>query len=861
MEILRNSNTNKLSRDEEIKLGVSIDSTQKVIPRTGLLSSVLSLYELYNEERDNCDRFRLIFTVNPICTNVLYNIKTEIVKGEGSDDCVCLNYENIPWTGLSEEVNNVINTSGDSLTFEQAMLDTEYSYKDLGGLVYHCGVDIFDNHMLRNTGFQFFKKPSGNTGTITDDKAREVFNTINSYLTDNDGKVVKEKMSLTNETTEVEMHAYYMDNIMSFQDSFLENLREIDGWYGFYNAGNINIPNTEIDGKEVNLNRTINNNKQCEFIDLYPDRSLFSFIPKVNKARRRVENNWDYCITYPAESDSGMLVTCGVANSDGSIRMTKIESGRTDGGNYLIRFTTIIDHGLSVGDYIGLRTNVNDDIIRCQVTSLGDLEGHNTDRVFTIRYNNIARLDILHENEADSSVTIDTSWSASFKRISNGVECKYYFRVLKKLGDYRSECNKIVGGKNIYGDKFAQIVFTDDIVLPFDVKDNLGMPVSELYLTVVKRNAGNRLWYDYPSDASGSTLGSPSIEFSHCFGKVTAALDLSDTVGDYNIHRIHNCEGVDIFGTESGIVQSIGSEGDGITVYDDTFYLDIVEFDQTTFAEKSLEPVYFRFNTRQREFNPTDTGVTNVFSSITYHELMSDDYTPNGSNGFSDFEVSALTIPDTSNTGETPTPVNLMPEGYYYKPSFRVKVRERSDFKTSPMKLMRGDVEIREDAEWGMVFECGTDLGLKFGDVICFVNADSTAMGQFKRFVRTEDSNFIVVDIDPSMAGPYSYVYRVVDRCPLYSVVNPKTSELVWREIVPMSELDNDSDLYDMPFSNGANYRHTNINFFLRRQDPDGNYGLRDYNNEAADYSVQWLKRMDLSEVFFFYNNLSQICF
>ena len=29
-----------------------------------------------------------------------------------------------------------------------------------------------------------------------------------------------------------------------------------------------------------------------------------------------------------------------------------------------------------------------------------------------------------------------------------------------------------------------------------------------------------------------------------------------------------------------------------------------------------------------------------------------------------------------------------------------------------------------------------------------------------------------------------------------------------------------------MPFANGAHYQHNGFNFFLRRQDPDGEYGL-----------------------------------
>ena len=55
------------------------------------------------------------------------------------------------------------------------------------------------------------------------------------------------------------------------------------------------------------------NRNACEFIDLYPDRTLFSFLPKYNKYRKRAEKNWDYCITYPKSKDSKKVSeVCGV---------------------------------------------------------------------------------------------------------------------------------------------------------------------------------------------------------------------------------------------------------------------------------------------------------------------------------------------------------------------------------------------------------------------------------------------------------------------------------------------------------------------------------------------------------------------
>ena len=36
-----------------------------------------------------------------------------------------------------------------------------------------------------------------------------------------------------------------------------------------------------------------------DFVDMYPGRDLYTFLPKYNKFRKRIEKNWNYCMTYP----------------------------------------------------------------------------------------------------------------------------------------------------------------------------------------------------------------------------------------------------------------------------------------------------------------------------------------------------------------------------------------------------------------------------------------------------------------------------------------------------------------------------------------------------------------------------------
>ena len=55
----------------------------------------------------------------------------------------------------------------------------------------------------------------------------------------------------------------------------------------------------------------------------------------------------------------------------------------------------------------------------------------------------------------------------------------------------------------------------------------------------------------------------------------------------------------------------------------------------------------------------------------------------------------------------------------------------------------------------------------------------------------------------------------------------------LWRNELSDKDLLIGDELYDSIFTNGANYRHLMINFYLRRQDPTGEYGL--YSAAATD--------------------------
>ena len=85
-KILLNSKKSINSVNVENSVGISLEQKARLVPYTNV-NAHLDKYELYNKERDESQKYRFIFTINPICSNILYNIKTEVVENEGGTDC------------------------------------------------------------------------------------------------------------------------------------------------------------------------------------------------------------------------------------------------------------------------------------------------------------------------------------------------------------------------------------------------------------------------------------------------------------------------------------------------------------------------------------------------------------------------------------------------------------------------------------------------------------------------------------------------------------------------------------------------------------------------------------------------------
>ena len=953
-------NRSVFSNDVERTINVGLSTKTRLLPNDNV-SDNFSLFEQYNRERDECNKIRLILNVNPVCSNVLYNARTEIVLNEGSSACTLL----IGQKSLAKETYapNAVNTTS-SIKYMDAIRNTEYSHPENGGFVYHCGFDIFNNHMLRKKEFVHVNK-------IDDEEDDgKNYNTIRDYCRDGRGHIVKEEIgiSITKAGT-TDMHLYQYDTIMSMPTAFMDNCIEKDGWWGFTNPSTIEIPNS--DDKSVSINRMMANNKSCEFIDLYPDRSLYSFIPKFNKHRRRLEKNWDYCITYPYKSDFETLnVVCGGEQQAIRANMKQRMNGA---GQPVVECSSYFKHNLKPGNYVtfyyymphykilvkdvngGLKYWKNDEgeflykesdfdingllkkehdgpvrqimsktftrySIKVKVDGIGDANGDHTDRIFVVKYNDIREIYeyMLH-------------LGCFYKKNNGNTDCLYYFRKFKKLtnvdgGVIKSDVNKVAFGKNIYGDDVAQVIFTDDIDIN-GLLDHNGRPVSELYFTIVKRNAGYKEWYE-KKNYSGDT-----VEFSHCFGEVTSAIDfcgIEDEPFDYNIHMAHNLSRTANDGEAKKLSFSAWGETilsgtpktleRNITIENDEYFGDIVEYDIYKATETVIGNVYHRFNTAQREFFGTD------FQHILQDVIVSDDYDKANGEGkaFScvTYYVNNVKNP-ISTKGDSNSLMygNISPEGYYYNPHMKLQVRENDDVETTSsakyvnysqptLRIVRtyllikedGTIEIYNSESDANANKKGNDVivlqssyyeinmkvpvnyGFYKGDYIAFYDKQTSdvAWGEIVNVsgsyltINIDSKDFDMVDavtlalFDPQSGGRRFYAYWSTYNTPVYAKLCEGTRKFVWRKIVPPSQMMQDDELYNLPFTNGRFYLEKNINFFLKRQDPVGKYGLsipifkiykQTVSNPMVRFGIDGHNPIDFSEIMFVMNNINNNCF
>ena len=849
MKIKLNSTNSVNSLNKDTFSNIEIKQTTKPFHYLNIKETV-DQYEVFKEEKENCNKYRLILTINPYCTNVLFNTLTEIIKDEGSD--------RLETIGDNSKAKSCGKAYGNTTPNRYQMIrNTEYSRDEIN-YEYLPGYDIFNNHILRNTSFKLVN--------YNNNKDRDVFNTIEDYMRYSDGSNVKfrKRNSISSISNEHNRHLYLADDILNITDSINANLSEQNGWWGFINSSTLknkyraNSNSSKWDS--LGIEHVICNRKNCEFIDMYPDRTLYSFNPKYNSFKNRLEYNWDICITYPSDNYYDHPL---IQNSDYGINALKICSiDKMNGinGNEVIVIKTYVRHGLKQGDSIyiyfdGVRTNR-----QFKIYSLGDINSNNKDYIFIIN-----GIDILDEIGKIDNNNVDYR----LNRVVNGVESSYYIRKFTKLPNFKARKtllteeiasdkenfkkyireNALKDGKirefdkeqyqlafasTVYNDNSTQITFTDGIDIS-NMKDNLGRPLTEMYITIIKNNKGYKKWYNtenkFPTDYKDE-----DYEYSHCFGRLCSGFEMMyggylDSEKYSDVRKLNNISTYDMC-----------LEGDGeINKDDDFFYGDVVSFNPNECIENVLSDVCFRFNTAQREWN---ADKNNWIGQFRYDEITSDDY--DYSNGEDSFNAEEKEL-NTDESCDT-----IRPEGYYYKAHYRIPLRGIGGVKQSSHHSIIVESSACTVVNSKVFVQVNTKLRHKLSsnDSLLFFDAledkwystkvvyimDSTKFLIGPQNILDNNGNSLLgkqipqlelVNLLNNMTTNHMLLLKKNTDIPSYATQIKGENTFLWRDIVPLEESSNNDDSnIEYIFANGYYYINKDINFYLKRQDPEGKLGL-----------------------------------
>ena len=925
---------NKKSVNTSEGLNVSLKGKRKLLP-TNDIGEVVSAYDVYREEREKCNKIRLTCQVNAVCTNVLFNSVTEIVGNEGSSGVSFLNYGII--NGESGDTSSsVLINSGDSIFYKENSLNfwkqknVKEAIRDTQltnfGYVYHCGADMFNNHLIRSKTFKSVCQLGDGV------ESSSTFNTIEDMLRDENGKQVKERIYFPTSSgissralNQTKLHLYNYDDLYTYKEC-LENrlIKTFEGWVGFYNKSKIKTYQNYGDSENeitLNIDKPIMYLNGGDFVDMYPDRTLYSFVPKYNTHKNRVEKNWNYCLTYPSSSTTEGFEDIIQTNNNSLKAIYFNENTIADNGLRQLVVYSIAKHGLSVGDTVNIYNTTSGGttelvLNNAKVTAIAD------DYIFTVfstvqisKYwveinnddissANTINLDLgtdglveftLVEHkyfikglDTDTKYYIidgtnyvnfdDNAQNISYKKVVNGIECDYYVRIFSRLPNFKdasgdtsnqyeiykndgelikeyqqkkyefeSHVSRLAFSKNSYSDDIAEIVFTDDIDIS-NLKDNLGRPLSSIYLTIVKNNAGYKEWYgfDIASGWNENEILKNNVEFSHCFGSITCGIQTSEESkfdnGINSINKINNISGS--FGYD---IDNINEDRDNYDQFDgqyeDTshsanydidpneiwfnldrhYYGDLSYYDNYNAVERHIQPILHRFNTAQRE---SSIAISNtLFNTFNYDEMKHDDY------DYAKFEIDE----------KTKLNCNSRKEGYYYNPHYEIRLKTFDKIETMmPDFLTISKVNVNGDV---VTFTTLEQHHLSVGDKAMLydtvnmeyyycvaISGESTSYNSFVCKIYNENSDLVspssIFTNDRDIEDFNLFKLDNLDAPSYARVLKDGTCRIIWRNIVNNGFNMSDDSVEEYPFTNGAFYINKSINLYLKRQDPYDFWGL-----------------------------------
>ena len=1003
-------------------LNVQFKEKRKLIPLDGV-ADVISQYDLYSEERKNCNIIRLTCQVNPVCTNVLFNKITEIVKNEGDSGVTHINYRikgsssindlfrgvvykpNISsanpmefWGGGDMKYQTSDKRIGGSASFESinqsynnnnqvqtetkyhptnAIRDTQLS-NNVTNFVYNCGLDILNNHLIRSKTFKVVSRMPDDFNPSQYNEEYTAFNTIADMLRDVNGKKVPEKMSLPKSANVNDgallfpLHIYEYDDICTFEECVDNRLLvRHNGWVGFENKPKIKSYLDFVNDDVMDIDRPIMYMNGGDFVDMYPSHDLYSFVPKYNSFKNRVERNWNYCITYPSSSYTPSEKTDSFSdiieyrNGINSLKAIYFdENTRFDNGVSQLVIYGIAKHGLSKGDYVNIYKTYKDDTVekvmdtaevlevvddyifvvfgsneqisnywvklsKDELSGVKDLivtiDGTsetfkldvNTKKYFTKNGDNKKKYYIINKSYVNLD---DDAQNISYKKVVNDIECDYYIRIFSKLPnfkyasgdtsneyqlykdnekviheyqdsmyDFESHISRLAFAKNIYNDNIGEVVFTDDIDIS-NLHDNLGRPLTSLYLTFVKNNKGYKEWYgyDYKSDDwAESDISANTVEYSHAFGKITCGIKTSDeSIYEQNINSINRISNV-VDGNPLPIGYRVGGfindsrrayvleNGKEIKIPDEEiwyetdkqFYGDLCYYDGYNAVENHIEYVMHRFNTAQRE---SISSLSNkYYSGFTYDEIRCDDYDISD-----DYEIESHTYENICNNHT---------EGYYYNPHYEIPIKTFGRLQTMMPDFLDirefkiandgdntkyrfvtleqhflsvGDKAVLYDRYQDKYYDLVTvsDSGNNYNVFTCIVYDEKTDKEATNGITCLVGDNEVTIkdfstygltlasegESDVKLSDFRLFKMDNLDAPSYCKVLKDGTCRVIWRDVINNGFDNENDDIEEYPFTNGAFYVNKRVDIYVRRQDPYAFYGLycnSDIEGEITDMS------------------------
>lgn len=894
-KILLSKNKSKVSTNVNNSLAVQLVGSKRILP-CDPMETVINEIDVYNEERENCNKIRLTVQVNPICSNVLFNNLTEIVRNEGTDYAKCLNFTEL--SNINNEIDNdTYKWDENNLKFNTitgytkdgsvvgAIRDTQLN-NNSNGFKYHCGLDIFNNHYLRSKTFKTVCPYTSST---------EYFNTIFDEMRNYDGVKVKDYFDKDENDfrTAKEIHLYLNEEITSYKETVSTKLIEKNGWFGFINTGKMKVyndSNEDFYNTDYDWFQVINNRKPCDFIDMYPNRELFFFDPIYNSYRQRAEQNWLYCITYPSSSTTDIPFIKEYSNGNTGLKVAYFDDTiKHKNGVDSIKICSVCKHGLSKDNTINVYKNDECVLRNARVIDIVDEytfyvvrngvkisnmwielpENPGNDiEVEGITYNISSNREYVYVGEKKyylinhkKANVDDNALDVSFTRVVDNNEVSYYVRIFSKLpnwkfaekkptefliksgeinikdyqtteNDFDSHLGKLAFSKNIYTDNISQIVFTDDIDISV-LTDNLGRPLSELYLTIIKNNAGYREWYGKNIDIDTSN---EIVEYSHCFGKVSCAFKLSkESIFNKNYNNVLMINNIDNMYDRNGLNMTFINDGTGRTYIEDdeiqympysgydgdlSFYGDLCCYSESMCEEQSIQMVDFRFNTAQRELT-NNYAASEFIDAISYDEIGSDDFDDNG------FKGRTYTFPNSANRRE----------GYYYKPHYQIPIKSYDNNITTihPRFLTVSQLNANQSGVYTITTLEHHLLGVNsiitiyekkhkiyyYAKVISIINSRSINIE-----IYLDENMTNKIDINVNNRKEMKFFIKGEDIPSYATLMSDGSCRFIYRKLYQNGFYD-DSDIETYPFTNGSLYVNKSLNLYLRRQNSDGTSELR----------------------------------